>query len=452
MLEDHQALIRSGEQRRIDVLKELRRLGVDTVRVVAHWSEIAPRPNAARRPGFDAADPGAYPGFGPYDDLVERAERSGFRVLITIGPDAPRWATQGSPPITPANVNRRPSTTLFADFAAAVAKRYSGDFHGRPAVGWFSIWNEPNHEQFLKPNLSSPAIYRKLVAAALPRIRAAAPDARVLVGETAPVGRPGKSIGPAHFLRSWLCLGPHFRPLAHIATSDAGCSGFKTLKVDGYAHHPYGPVDTIPRREDVINLLAIRRLGAALDRAAAAGRLPRNLPIYSTEFGLQSNPPDPTVTTTLSRQAQLLNEKEEFSYRYPRLRSYSQYLFDDDPPRPGATPEEIWSGFQTGLRFADGRPKPALDAYRLPIVVRRVASGVQIWGRVRPGDGTRSVQLERRLGRRFVASGARVETDDRGYFRVRRTQVASYRFRAFDGTGDGAKRIGFSRVAPPAAS
>ena len=112
-------------------------------------------------------------------------------------------------------------------------------------------------------------------------------------------------------------------------------------------------------------MLAIRQLGGFLDKAAAAGRIPRNLPIYNTEFGLQSNPPDRLVSTTPVRQAALINEKEEYSYRYGRLKSYSQYLLFDDPPRKGPLSVK-WSGFQTGLRFTSGTKKPAYTAYKLP--------------------------------------------------------------------------------------
>ena len=244
----------------------------------------------------------------------------------------------------------------------------------------------------------------------MPRLRAEAADgSKVLVGETAPVGRPGTVMGPIRFLRRWLCLDAAFQPLAGAAAAREGCSAVEKIDADGFAHHPYGPAQRVFPRRDVINLLAIKRLGGYLDRAAQAGRLPSDLPIYSTEFGLQSNPPDPTVSTTLAQQAQILNEKEVFSFRYPRLRSYSQYLLYDDPPRPGASPEEVWSGFQTGLRFTDGRAKPALNAYRLPIVVTPATAGVAIWGRVRPGSGVRSVQLELRDGARFVAAGKRVD-------------------------------------------
>ena len=123
----------------------------------------------------------------------------------------------------------------------------------------------------------------------------------MLVGETAPVGKPGTTIGPAEFMRRWLCLDENF----DRALVDRTCASFARLDVDGFAHHPYGPTQRVPAKKDIVSLLAIRRLGRYLDRAARAGRMPLDLPIYNTEFGLQSNPPDPTVSTTLARQAAL---------------------------------------------------------------------------------------------------------------------------------------------------
>jgi hypothetical protein len=447
IFEDHAALVRTSPERRERVLRELRSLGADTIRVLARWNEIAPAPRSARRPDFDAADPARYPGFGPYDDLVRRATALRFRILIDLAPDAPRWATAGQPPVTPETVNLDPDARAFGEFAAAVARRYSGTFRGLPAVRYFSIWNEPNHELFLKPVSRAPERYRELVRSAVPAVRENGPaNVQVLVGETAPAGRAGKVMGPGRFLRRLLCLDQRFQPVA----SDTGCAGFERLDVDGYAHHPYGPALRVPAKLDVINLLAIRRLGGYLDRAAEAGRLPAGLPIYSTEFGSQSNPPDPTVTTTLARQAEILNEKEELSYRYPRLRSYAQYLLYDDPPRPGATAAEVWSGFQTGLRFSDGGRKPAWSAYRLPIAVHPApGGGARIWGLVRPRASVSYVQLERRAGERFVADGDRIATDRQGYFEARRAILADYRFSAYDGRTSGARLIGTSRSARP---
>jgi hypothetical protein len=435
VFEDHDSLVREGEATREQTLDELRELGVDTLRVAIKWNEVAPRPLSRERPRFDATDPDDYPGFGNLDDLLRRAADKGFRVVAYLAPDAPRWATARRERVTNETVNTRPDPEEFGDFAEAVARRYSGK------VEWLSIWNEPNHVLFLKPQRESPRIYRQLVAAAVPRIREHAGDAKVMVGETAPVGKPGTTIGPAEFMRRWLCLDEDF----DRALVDRTCASFTRLEVDGFAHHPYGPTQRIPAKEDIISLLAIRRLGRYLDRAARAGRMPLDLPIYNTEFGLQSNPPDPTVSTTLARQAALINEKEELSYRYPRLRSYSQYLMHDDPPREGVGERAVWSGFQTGLRFVDGRRKPAWAAFRLPIVVHTRGRGrVLVWGRVRPGEGTRTVRLELRFGGEWTVA-RRLETDDAGYFEARLPRAQRYRYRAFSED----RLIGQSRAATP---
>jgi len=273
LIEDHAALVRSSTARREAVLDEVEQLGADTVRVLARWHEIAPGHRSAMKPAFDSSDPASYPGFAPYDDLVRRAADHGLRVLITLAPDAPRWATEGKRPYNSENVNFRPSAREFGDFAAAVAERYSGDYGGLPAVRWFSIWNEPNHELFLKPTSDSPEVYRDLVTAALPRIRSnASPDASVLIGETASVGLSDRVMGPATFVRRWLCLDERFRPLRGAASQRKGCRSFRGHLADGYAHHPYGPPQQVVNRGDVVNLLAIRRLGRYLDRAADAAR------------------------------------------------------------------------------------------------------------------------------------------------------------------------------------
>ena len=65
------------------------------------------------------------------------------------------------------------------------------------------------------------------------------------------------------------------------------------------------------------------------------------------------------MSTSPVRQAALINEKEEYSYRYGRLKSYSQYLLFDDPPRKGPLSVK-WSGFQTGLRFTERQEEARL--------------------------------------------------------------------------------------------
>jgi hypothetical protein len=258
------------------------------------------------------------------------------------------------------------------------------------------------------------------------------------------VGTATKVIGPLRFMRSWLCLNRSWKRVR-----SGGCRSFKKVVANGFAHHPYGPTTAVSARRDIISMLVIRRLGAALDRAARAGRISRGLPIYNTEFGYQSNPPDPFVSTSPKRQAELLNLMEEYSYRYSRLKSYSQYLLFDDRARSGSSALR-WAGFQTGLRFSNGKPKPALEAYRLALVVKRRGGGVSIWGHVRPGTGPRFAQLQRRSGGSFVNDGAPIRTNSAGYFQVRRGARAQYRFEGFTaGSPHPGASLGFSRAAAP---
>jgi hypothetical protein len=447
VFEDHTKLVASGEKTRARTLAELKALGADTLRIEFRWREIAPSPGARTKPHFDASDPAAYqgalaayPGFGQYDDLVRRANALGLRIIGTITGDAPRWATAGGKGGSFANANYKVKADDYADYARAVARRYAGNFGGLPAIRYFTIWNEPNHRLFLKPISAAPAIYRQLVAKGLPAIRAGGvKGVKVFVGETAPSGVAGRSTGPRRFIQKWLCLNKRWKKIR-----TGSCRTFKKVTADGFAHHPYGPPGFVSKRQDSVGIFVISRIADYIDRAAARGRLSAHLPIYDTEFGYQSNPPDNVVSTTPSRQARLINEKEETHYRYGRLKSYSQYLMYDDPPRKGSR-KVRWSGFQTGLRFPNGKPKPAYGAYRLPIVVHNRGRGVYVWGRVRPGTGARFVQLYAGGGK----SGPRIRTNSRGYFGVKRARKGKYKFKAYGRSSSKLTLIGTSRTASP---
>ena len=86
------------------------------------------------------------------------------------------------------------------------------------------------------------------------------------------------------------------------------------------------------------------------------------------------------------------------------MRSVAQYLWRDEPD-PAA--------FQTGLRFADGRPKPALAAWRLPLHLRRTRPGaLEVWARLprgaRHGTATIGARRVRLTARRDRTATARV--------------------------------------------
>ena len=140
------------------------------------------------------------------------------------------------------------------------------------------------------------------------------------------------------------------------------------LEADGYAHHAYttsaGPRFKPPNTDDV-TIGVLSRLTSALDKAAKAGALPKNLPVHLTEFGIQSTP-DKVSGVSLAKQAAYLAIAEHMAYVNPRVAAFSQYLMSDDPPRSDGY---RYGGFESGLRSADGKPKPAYEGFRLPLAV-----------------------------------------------------------------------------------
>ena len=112
----------------------MRRLGADTLRVGVKWNEVAPAPGS--RAAAVASTPPTrrtIPASGPTTTSCGAPSDMGFRVLLDLAPDAPRWATADGAPLSAATVNREPDPREFARFAAAVGERYSGDFEGLPA-------------------------------------------------------------------------------------------------------------------------------------------------------------------------------------------------------------------------------------------------------------------------------------------------------------------------------
>jgi hypothetical protein len=78
--------------------------------------------------------------------------------------------------------------------------------------------------------------------------------------------------------------------------------------------------------------------------------------------------------------------------------------------------------------------------------VRKRGRGVYVWGRVRPGTGTRYVQLQRRGGGGYVNDGNAIATNSAGYFKVKRKR-GTYRYQALNGRGGPV--VGTSRTAKP---
>ena len=398
-------------------LQEISELGVDRVRVLVYWRDFAPAATSKQRPDFDAADPNAYPAgaWSRLDGLFDAAQARAITVQLTLTGPVPRWATKGK-----RDHVTSPSTKEFQAFATAVGRRFGAK------VGVWSIWNEPNHPQFLLPQFvqkraKSPRIYRNLFLAGQRGLRASGNGAdTVLFGETAPRGTP-RVVAPLAFLRGALCLDKTYHRRGRCARVQAG----------GFAHHAYttrvGPRFRPPDRDDV-TIGVLSRLTRALDRAARAGAIRRGLGVYLTEFGIQSTP-DPFVGVSLARQAEYLAIAEHMAYVNPRVRSFSQYLLSDDRPRKGSRVER-YGGFESGLRRSDGRAKPALAAFRLPLAAEAYGRSDVLWGRVRPQAAQTKVTIlaSQRKGKPFKPLRT-VTTNHRGVFGLRARHHDKQRYR-----------------------
>ena len=129
-------------------------------------------------------------------------------------------------------------------------------------------------------------------------------------------------------------------------------------RFDAYAHNPYpsSPFETpfsgACKYCTTVTMASMPRLISTLDKYFG------NKPIWLTEYGYQTNPPDRTDGVSLATQARYVSEAGLRAYQLPQVTLLIQYLYRDEPDLAG------WqSGFQTDA----GTHKPAFNAFRLPL-------------------------------------------------------------------------------------
>lgn len=435
LIQDDAAFVEGTRGDPAALLREARQdLGADIVRANLYWRAVSPSVGARRKPaGFDVGNPSS-PGYGwaMYDRFVANARAAGLRVYITISGPFPDWASR-----QPRRCRRdaciwKPDSRLFGQFAKAVARRYRG------RVRYWSIWNEPNHQGWLRPQYThrgrvrySARMYRSLWYRGYRAIRRYDPARRrsVLFGEFAPFA------SPRAFFHTSMCLTARGgRPLRSRAR---GCPRRpRKLPVGAIAHHPYPhgatahPLSRVRGRSN-ITIAYLPRLKRSMALAGRYRRMPRARSIYLTEYGIQSRPPD-RYAPSLRGQAKWLNESARLVWRDRRVKATAQYELLDVYAK---------AQFNTGLRHAGGARKPAWAAYRLALVAtRRSRRSVEIWAWLKPGSGRKVVEVRaRRRGHRRYRVVRRVRTNSRGMFRiVRRGRSATrsvyrLRHRAADG-------------------
>ena len=351
--------------RRLDLVDDL---GVTTVRFSIHWDQVAPKRPAR---ALASNDP-AYRWAG-IDAVLEGLRARGIEPLVTLV-GTPGWANGRQKP----NVAPREGST-FADFAYAAARRY-------PFVRKWTIWNEPN--QRLSLATASPRLYvTRLLNPAYAAIHRANAHALVAGGVTAPRGNSG-GVGPL----AWV----HAMRAAHA-------------KLDAYAHNPYptrpsseSPSSGACTRCDVISMANLSRLTAEVRRDFG----PK--PLWLTEYGYQTNPPDRVLGVDLRLQAQYVSAAALRAYQAPGVTTLIQFLVRDEPDL---------GRFQSGLLTVRGRAKPSYNAFRFPLAqVTRRGSRSTLWGQVRPGQGARAYRLQIRVGGGWRWLGSTARTNSIGFF------------------------------------
>jgi hypothetical protein len=238
-------------------------------------------------------------------------------------------------------------------------------------------------------------------------------------------------VAPLAFLRGALCLNAHYRR--------SGSCGL--LPASGYAHHAYTEATSpyfVPRERDDVMIGVLSRLSRALDLAAGAGAIPAHLPIYLTEFGVQSKP-NRYLGVPVTQQAEYDAIAEHIAYSNPRVAAFSQYLLKDDPlgGAPGASVHGGTIGFQTGLEYLNGSPKPLYFGWPVPLTVSKRGRSFSLWGLVRPANGpTRVTVLVQPRGSRRYRTLRTVSTDSAGYWTLSSsTRGVHWRVRWTDPSG-----------------
>ena len=445
----------------------LQSLGVGFVRLDVNWATVATDPTSAHPPAVDATDPNAYPVMTRYDALIRGLAARHIGVdLALIGPP-PRWAEGRGAPSPSTQPEWKPNARDYEDWVRAIGTRYSGHFtpsgasRPLPRIDFWSIWNEPNIGSNLAPETTyggSPvevaaSLYRALLGGAWSSLQATGHGHdRILIGELAPAGVTKGATGvfnamaPLRFLRAMYCVDANDQPLRGAQASQRGCPATATASAHfvaqnpglfmapGFAIHPYSftslpPNVRVPSEPDFAELAAMPTLEATLDRLQRVYGSSKKFPIWSTEFGYITNPPNPEYTITPALAAYYLNWAEYITWQDPRIKSFDQFLIQDPP---GTTV------FATGLKTVAGQPKPTLDAFRMPLYLPVSATTsdhpLVVWGCVRPAPAAARTSHEQQrvqIQFRSATTGTfktvdRVPITDRyGYFETRETFPSS---------------------------
>jgi len=343
-----------------DLMKVSHDAGFDAVLVSSMWRPGATAPSAQDRHALR--------------NVVKAADDLHMRVFVFV------WhGLSGSTPRT------EQARRQFAAYAAALAKAF-------PQVRDIVVGNEPNLNTFWMPQFGAggkdvaASGYLDLLAGTYDALKAVSPHIQVIGGALAPRGsdRPGTkrdTHSPTRFIED---LGAAYK-----------ASGRTKPVMDAFAFHPYmrmsklSPTET--HGESTTITVAdypklVRLLGHAFAGTAQRGG---DIPIYYTEFGVQTHVPaaDRHAYTDLNSASAGDAVSADTQARYYRE---ALALAACQPTVKGLfifhTFDEIdLAGWQSGLYYADQKPKASLPGFQKAASEAREA-------RLTRCDGTNFIQ------------------------------------------------------------
>ena len=340
---------------RANMLDEAVDANAGIVRTTVYWSRIAPRRPSNPANPFDPAYR-----FDDLDEFVRGAQFRGLETLLTIW-GTPNWANGSK--------GQNFAPTRMSDitaFARALASRYSGRYPGFPYVRFFSVWNEPNLQQFLAPTYNSkgkpvsPFTYAKLYRAAYAASRRGARGPGrcrrdVPAGPRPAVPRPGPGLGSR----------PR-RSRAPLSTSKP------RIKFEGYTHHPYSVLGQGPKqkaRYPNVHLTQVPQFSRDLHSGSAGP--------FALDHGVWVRDEAGRATgVTLFQQAAYTRQTFNFLRPIHSVKMLIWFIFRDDPTSTAEralnrndTRKPAFAAFASTAKPLDARnPVVAARLNRAPVV------------------------------------------------------------------------------------
>jgi hypothetical protein len=283
--------------------------GVHNLRLMMPWAAI--------QPAADTFD------WGQADMLVSAANARGIGVLGVLN-STPGWATSVTPIASPPD-----SPDTFGNFAGAVASHFGG------RIAAYELWNEENAVQFWAsgPQGPEPARYTNLLKAAYPKIKAADPNAVVVVGGFAPtINFFSLTRDPLDYLNEMYA---------------AGAKG----SFDAVGYHPYLFTNDAAARFSTGKANSPRSLYDGL-RGAMASNGDGGKQIWATEFG------ESTPTVDEATQAARI---KDFIVTWRTLPGAGPaFIYTTRDRNTGSSdPQDNYGVYRT-----DWSPKPAADVMK----------------------------------------------------------------------------------------